>query len=183
MKQFNFLTNIGHIFRNITHPIFRFTRTIWNSIVGFVIFHKVYIGWGLVIIVPLIGLVILFIYLANRPKEEAPQPYIQTNQPKKEVQERNFESLLYVTHADGYAENIPMIYDRMIIGKHPSCQIVLRDGNVADQHCEIYVQEGRYFVRDYGSGYGTYVNSTLITDITELFSGYYIQMGGSTIQL
>jgi hypothetical protein len=183
MKHFNFLIYMGHIFRNVYATIFRFVRHSWKSIVGFVIVNKVYIGWGLVIIVPLVGLIILFIYLANRPKEEIPEPYIQTNQPRKETVEPYSGTLLYVTHADGYAENISMVYDRMIIGKHPSCQIVLRDSNVADQHCEIYVQEGRYFVRDYGSGYGTYVNSTPITDITEIFAGYYVQMGGSTIQL
>jgi hypothetical protein len=182
MKSINFLSSISAFIRTISHRLFGFLRTIWQNLTGFVIANKIYVGWGLVIIVPLAGLIILFIYLANRPKE-TPQPYIQTNHPKIQQPEPYSFATLYVTQANGNRVNIPMIYDRMIIGNKPGCQIVLQDGNVADQHAEIYTTEGRYFVRDLGSGYGTYVNSALISDITELFAGYYVQMGGSTIQL
>lgn len=182
MKMFSFLPDFGSLFRSATHTIFRFPKIIWHKLIGFITINKVFIGWGLVIIVPVAGLIILFIYLANRPKD-VPEPYIQTNQPRPSPPEPYSGAILYVTHGNGYRENIPMIYDRMIIGTNPGCQVILQDGNIADQHAEIYTQEGRYFVRDLGSGYGTFVNGTLITDITELFSGYYVQMGNSTIQL
>jgi hypothetical protein len=178
----SFLPDFSSLWRSLTHNIFRFPRLVWYRIVGFVALNKVIIGWGLVIIVPVVGLVILFMYLANRPKA-SPPPYIQTNHPRSQPEEQFAGTILYVTHANGFRENISMIYDRMIIGTNPRCQIILQDVGVADQHAEIYTTEGRYFVRDLGSGYGTYVNGVLITDITELFSSYYVQMGGSTIQL
>lgn len=172
------------IFRTIKHKILPVPRNFLRFIFGFVRENIVYIGWGLVIIGSIFGIILLVLYVTKKPKEEI-VPEIQTNQPRA-MEPTNQEysgAILYVTQPNGYRENIPMYYDRMIIGTHPSCQIVLLDSKISQQHAEIYIQEGRYFVRDLGSATGTFVNGALIEGVVELFQGYYVQMGDSTIQL
>jgi hypothetical protein len=172
------------ISHQIKHNIFRLPKNLFTSLFRLIVSHLVYIGWGLVILGSLFGIFLLILYINKKPKE-SPVPYIQTNQPRA-MEPTNQDisgTILYVTHPNGYRENIPMYYDRMIIGTHPSCQIVLQDGKISQQQAEIYTQEGRYFVRDLGSASGTFVNGALIEGVVELFQGYYVQMGDSTIQL
>ena len=177
--NFNF---IGEAIRHsIRKALIEFPKQIFHKILGN---WLVYLGWGLLIVVPLVGLIFLISYLIKRPKS-AYVPINQINQPSQEPlgAEKFQGAMLYVTQPNGYTQNIPMLYDRMIIGRNPSCQIILEDHKISDQHAEIFVQEGRYFVRDLGSQTGTFVNGVLIYDIVEVFAGYYIQMGDSTIQL
>jgi len=172
------------ISHQIKHNIFKLPKNLFTSLFRLIVSHLVYIGWGLVILGSLFGIFLLILYINKKPKDIS-GPYIQTNQPRAQEPkpEENLGVIFYVTHPNGYRENIPMWYDRMIIGSHPSCQIVLQDSKISEQQAEIYTQEGRYFVRDLGSASGTFVNGALIEGVVELFQGYYVQMGDSTIQL
>ena len=177
--NFNFL---GEAIRHtIRKTIIELPKQIWHKFLGN---WLVYLGWGLLIVVPLVGIVFLISYLVKKPKS-AYVPINQINQPTSQAlpQEPFQGAMLYVTQPNGYRQEVPMIYDRMIIGKNPNCQILLEDSKISDQHAEIYIQDGRYFVRDLGSTNGTFVNGEPIYGIVELYSGYYVQMGDSTIQL
>lgn len=175
------LFNFNHIWEAIRHSILDLPRQFIHRIFGN---WLVYLGWGLLIIVPLIGIAVLINYLVKKPKTVL-VPINQINQPSplQISQQPYYGPILYVTQANGYKQEVPMMYDRMIIGRNPNSQILLEDEKISDQHAEIYIQEGRYFVRDLGSTYGTFVNGAPIYGVVELFSGYYVQMGDSTIQL
>lgn len=187
---FGIFPNFGEIIRLSLHKTLNFPARIWFSILRFFRHSKTYIGWVLLVGIPVIALIILVVYLVKKsrqpalpsyqsmePIQRAPETPRYTNQPAPPA------CILYVTQADGSRQDIPMIYDRMMIGRSQDCQIYLNDSKVSAHHAEIYTQEGRYFVRDLGTSNGTFVNGYLIEGIVELFSGYYVQMGDSTIQL
>jgi pSer/pThr/pTyr-binding forkhead associated (FHA) protein len=52
--------------------------------------------------------------------------------------------------------------ERLTIGTHERCDVVLRDRAVSRFHCEIVVEGGRFVVRDTGSRNGTWVDGVSI---------------------
>ena len=66
--------------------------------------------------------------------------------------------------------------DRTILGRHPSCQIVLDNGSVSRQHAQIIESEGAFFIEDLHSRNGTQVNGSSIRGRTELGDGDEVQV-------
>jgi adenylate cyclase len=58
----------------------------------------------------------------------------------------------------GGGDSIPLIRDRLTIGRRESCDICLRFPNISGQHCELSYQDGYWTVRDLGSTNGIRVN-------------------------
>jgi serine phosphatase RsbU (regulator of sigma subunit) len=61
--------------------------------------------------------------------------------------------------------------ERMVMGRHPSCQIVLDNAAVSRNHAQILDSHGTYFVEDLRSRNGTLVNGEAIQGRTELKDG------------
>jgi ABC-type multidrug transport system ATPase subunit/pSer/pThr/pTyr-binding forkhead associated (FHA) protein len=55
-------------------------------------------------------------------------------------------------------ENIDLSKDHLVIGRDPSCDVVIAHPVVSKKHCEIVKQDGKCFVVDMGSVNGTFVN-------------------------
>lgn len=55
-------------------------------------------------------------------------------------------------------ERLPLTGDRLILGRHPECDIVLDQGAVSRQHAQISQINGQYFIEDLHSRNGTLVN-------------------------
>ena len=58
----------------------------------------------------------------------------------------------------GGGDPIPLVKDRLVIGRREGCDIVLKFANVSGQHCRMTVEHGYWFVRDLGSRNGTKVD-------------------------
>lgn len=58
----------------------------------------------------------------------------------------------------GGGDPIPLLKDRLVIGRREGCDIVLKFANVSGQHCRMTVEHGYWFVRDLGSRNGTKVD-------------------------
>lgn len=67
----------------------------------------------------------------------------------------------------------------VIVGrKRDMCGIVLDyEKSVSGKHCEINVQDGRFYIRDLQSANGTYVNGSKVLSDTEIFSGNILKLG------
>ena len=65
----------------------------------------------------------------------------------------------------GGGDPIPLLKQRLMIGRRESCDIVLRFANVSGQHCELIVDSGYWFVIDKASRNGTKVNSVRVTSM------------------
>ena len=66
--------------------------------------------------------------------------------------------------------------DKIVLGRHPSCQIVLDDGSVSRQHAQIVEEHGLFLVEDLRSRNGTQVNRQSIRGRTELRDGDEIKV-------
>jgi pSer/pThr/pTyr-binding forkhead associated (FHA) protein len=61
----------------------------------------------------------------------------------------------------GGGDAIPLRKTRLIIGRHPDCDIVLPIANVSGKHCQLDYADGQWSVRDLGSRNGTRVDAVL----------------------
>ncbi|MBT6723977.1 MAG: FHA domain-containing protein, partial [Planctomycetaceae bacterium] len=67
----------------------------------------------------------------------------------------------------GGGDTIPLLNEKLLVGRRESCDIVLRFKNVSAHHCQLYVNEGYWFARDLNSRNGTRVHNERI-DIKRL---------------
>jgi adenylate cyclase len=63
---------------------------------------------------------------------------------------------------DGGGDNIPLIRNKLTIGRRESCDICLRFPNISGLHCELTYQDGYWLVRDLGSTNGVKVNGVRV---------------------
>jgi class 3 adenylate cyclase len=68
-----------------------------------------------------------------------------------------------------------------LIGRSPSCTVVISGQKVSRQHTHIYEFNGHFYVADAGSNNGTYLNDIRITHPTRLHSGDVIGIGDHRI--
>lgn len=61
--------------------------------------------------------------------------------------------------------------ERVVIGRHPGCEIVLDNAAVSRQHAQISESHGAYFLEDLRSRNRTYLNGKLVEGSAELHEG------------
>jgi predicted component of type VI protein secretion system len=61
-------------------------------------------------------------------------------------------------HPLGGGDPIPLLKRELMIGRRESCDIVLRFANVSAHHCQLFVNDGYWYVKDLGSKNGFKVN-------------------------
>lgn len=66
---------------------------------------------------------------------------------------------------------------QMVVGREPSCSMVIGDTNISRKHCEFALRGGVWFVKDLGSRNGTYVNGKRIQSEIKLSMGDRLQVG------
>lgn len=63
----------------------------------------------------------------------------------------------------GGGDPIPLLKQRLLVGRRESCDVVLRFANVSAHHCQLRIEEGYWYVKDLNSRNGTKVNGQRIT--------------------
>lgn len=66
----------------------------------------------------------------------------------------------------GGGDNIPLIKDRITIGRRESCDVCLRFPNISGQHVELTFEDDCWRVRDLGSTNGIKINGVRVQDKT-----------------
>ena len=78
-------------------------------------------------------------------------------------------AMLHVVTDEGDARQIGLTGDELLIGRHPHCDVVLRDTTVSRRHARVYRDGDSYFIEDLGSQHGTFVNGEAIGIPIRLF--------------
>jgi len=71
---------------------------------------------------------------------------------------------------------IEVTRDGSVVGRDPSCDIVVTDGSVSRRHAHLELRSGVWHVVDQGSANGTYLNSLRVAD-TALKQGQELRFG------
>ena len=71
---------------------------------------------------------------------------------------------------------IDVTRDPSLVGRDPTCEVVVADGSVSRRHARLEMRQGEWWVVDQGSANGTYVNSLKIAETT-LKNGQELRFG------
>ena len=71
---------------------------------------------------------------------------------------------------------VELLGERMVMGRHPSCQIVLDNAAVSRNHAQILESHGTYYLEDLRSRNGTLLNGRKIQGRTEVHDGDEIRV-------
>ncbi|MHC4880321.1 MAG: SpoIIE family protein phosphatase [Planctomycetota bacterium] len=83
---------------------------------------------------------------------------------------------LKVLHGAEAGRMFPLEGERIVFGRHPSCEVVLEDGAVSRQHAQIVQLHGSYYLEDLRSRNGTQVNDTDVTEPRLLADGDVVRV-------
>ncbi|MCB7135743.1 FHA domain-containing protein FhaB/FipA [Cellulosimicrobium marinum] len=90
---------------------------------------------------------------------------------------------LVVTAGPLRGTTVPLTTSSILIGRAPSCTLVLDDDYSSSRHARIFPQQGGWFVEDLGSTNGTYVNDQRIGQVVPLGPGTQVRIGQSVVEL
>lgn len=79
--------------------------------------------------------------------------------------------------------SIPLASSAILIGRSPSCTLVLDDDYSSSRHARIFPQGNNWLVEDLGSTNGTFVDGERIHQPTNVPIGIPVRVGQSTIEL
>ena len=92
-------------------------------------------------------------------------------------------SRLAVTSGPLRGTTVPLSTSSILLGRAPSCTLVLDDDYSSSRHARIFPQHGGWFVEDLGSTNGTYVDDQRISQVTPLGPGTRVRIGQSVVEL
>ena len=118
---------------------------------------------------------------AGRAPVAAPPPgaVAATPIPKRDAVPRR----LVVTAGPLRGTSVPLSTSAVLIGRAPSCTLVLDDDYSSSRHARIYPENGQWYVEDLGSTNGTFVGRQKITEPTAVTIGSQVKVGQSTLEL
>jgi pSer/pThr/pTyr-binding forkhead associated (FHA) protein len=122
----------------------------------------------------------------RRRKTVAPQPAGVTAQPTPAPPRQarsSGPSRLVVTEGPLRGTIIPLGSSAVLLGRAPSCTLVLDDDYSSSRHARIYPQGGQWFVEDLGSTNGTFVADQRVEGPTPLPTGTPVRVGQSVLEL
>ena len=82
----------------------------------------------------------------------------------------------------GLLETQGLVQAHILIGRSSRCQLVLADETVSRRHAELFLDGGRWLLRDLGSANGTWVNGRRVVE-AEVRPGDVVHLGGCELRL
>ena len=90
---------------------------------------------------------------------------------------------LVVTEGPLRGTTLPLTTSSILIGRAPSCTLVLDDDYSSSRHARIFPQGGQWFVEDLGSTNGTFLGTTRVEQPTPVPMGAHVRIGQSVVEL
>ncbi|QGQ17963.1 FHA domain-containing protein [Cellulomonas sp. JZ18] len=92
-------------------------------------------------------------------------------------------SRLVVTEGPLRGTTLPLGTSAVLIGRAPSCTLVLDDDYSSSRHARLFPQDDQWFVEDLGSTNGTYVGEQRVEQPTPVPTGTPVRVGQSVLEL
>ncbi len=113
---------------------------------------------------------------------QAPAPDEQPRAPRR-TRSGSSPSRLVVTEGPLRGTILPLGSSSVLVGRSPSCTLVLDDDYSSSRHARLYPQADSWYVEDLGSTNGTFVGEHRITGPTPVPTGTSVRVGRSVLEL
>lgn len=111
------------------------------------------------------------------------RPAVEPAPPAPRRQASTGPTRLVVTAGPLRGTALPLVTSAILIGRAPSCTLVLDDGYSSSRHARIFPQNGTWYLEDLGSTNGTFVNDQRVEGIVALGPGTPVRIGQSVVEL
>ena len=115
---------------------------------------------------------------SKRPRSTPAAPAARRDRPA-----RTTPSRLVVTQGPLSGTTLPLGPSAVLVGRAPSCTLVLDDDYASGRHARFFPQDGSWFVEDLGSTNGTLVAEQPIDGPVNLTAGTQVRIGQTVIEL
>ncbi|GIG30385.1 FHA domain-containing protein FhaB/FipA [Cellulomonas marina] len=112
----------------------------------------------------------------------APEPRAEAR-PERRSGRSSGPSRLVVTEGPLRGTTMPLSTSSVLVGRSPSCTLVLDDDYSSSRHARIFPQDGGWWVEDLGSTNGTFVDEQRVVEPVPLPTGTPVRVGQSIIEL
>ncbi|MBI9113837.1 FHA domain-containing protein FhaB/FipA [Sanguibacter suaedae] len=118
------------------------------------------------------------------PREDlVTQTGMPTPQRQQAAQVRNRPTRLVVTEGPLRGTTLPLSSSAILIGRAPSCTLVLDDDYSSSRHARIFPSGDQWVLEDLGSTNGTFIGSDRVTSPVPLTPGVQVRVGQSVVEL
>ena|SRR5215218_605492 len=119
----------------------------------------------------------------RRPAAAGGAPPAQEPAPVRESRRDTGPTRLVVTEGPLRGTTLPLTSSAVLVGRAPSCTLVLDDDYSSSRHARLYPENGQWYVEDLGSTNGTYLGSTRVDRPMPVQAGAPVRIGKSTLEL
>jgi pSer/pThr/pTyr-binding forkhead associated (FHA) protein len=124
----------------------------------------------------------------RRPGRPAPAPAAGATPaapaaPEKPRGRRGGPTRLVVTEGPLRGTTLPLGTSAVLIGRAPSCTLVLDDDYSSSRHARVFPEGGQWLVEDMGSTNGTFLDEQPVTGAMPVRAGSQIRIGQSVLEL
>ncbi|MBO9568052.1 MAG: FHA domain-containing protein [Cellulomonas iranensis] len=117
------------------------------------------------------------------PAAEAPVPAGEPPRTPRRSRTGGGPTRLVVTEGPLRGTTLPLGSSAVVIGRAPSCTLVLDDDYSSSRHARIFPQGDQWFVEDLGSTNGTFVGEQKVEQPTPVPTGTAVRIGQSLLEL
>lgn len=90
---------------------------------------------------------------------------------------------LAVTSGPLKGTTLPLGSAPILVGRAPTCTLVIDDDYTSARHCRIYPENGEWYVEDLGSTNGTFLGNQRVHDPVPFRRGEAVRVGATSLEL
>ncbi|UZN03396.1 FHA domain-containing protein [Cellulomonas sp. S1-8] len=117
------------------------------------------------------------------PAAESPVPIGEAPRSPRRPRGTGGPTRLVVTEGPLRGTTLPLGSSAVLVGRAPSCTLVLDDDYSSSRHARIFPQGEQWFVEDLGSTNGTFVGEQRVEQPTAVPTGTPVRVGQSLLEL
>jgi len=117
------------------------------------------------------------------PAADAPVPAGEVPRAPRRTRGSTGPTRLVVTEGPLRGTTLPLGTSAVLVGRAPSCTLVLDDDYSSSRHARIFPQGDQWFVEDLGSTNGTFVGEQRVEQPTPVPTGTPVRVGQSLLEL
>jgi pSer/pThr/pTyr-binding forkhead associated (FHA) protein len=126
--------------------------------------------------------------IVNRRRTATPAPAaaagaVPAPAPERGRGRRAGPTRLVVTEGPLRGTTLPLGASAVLIGRAPSCTLVLDDDYSSSRHARVFPEQGQWLVEDMGSTNGTFLDDQKVTGPVAVRPGAQIRIGQSVLEL
>lgn len=103
--------------------------------------------------------------------------------PAAPAQSKNRPTRLVVSEGPLRGTTLPLTSSAILIGRAPSCTLVLDDDYSSSRHARIFPSGDQWVLEDLGSTNGTFIGNQRVSAPTPLSPGTQVRIGQSVVEL